>query len=68
MSQRTEKKIGKRSQATGAKRQLILTAALAVFSSMAFMARVLSRSPSGQASPKPICFIIIPRKRRCMSR
>ncbi|ECY3374163.1 HTH-type transcriptional regulator RutR, partial [Salmonella enterica subsp. enterica serovar Montevideo] len=25
MSQRTEKKIGKRSQATGAKRQLILT-------------------------------------------
>lgn len=32
MSQRTEKKIGKRSQATGAKRQLILTAALAVFS------------------------------------
>ncbi|EAX3848081.1 transcriptional regulator, partial [Salmonella enterica subsp. enterica serovar Kentucky] len=27
MSQRTEKKIGKRSQATGAKRQLILTAA-----------------------------------------
>ncbi|EBX9597199.1 TPA: HTH-type transcriptional regulator RutR, partial [Salmonella enterica] len=26
MSQRTEKKIGKRSQATGAKRQLILTA------------------------------------------
>lgn len=32
MSQRTEKKIGKRSQATGAKRQLILTAALAIFS------------------------------------
>lgn len=66
MSQRTEKKIGKRSQATGAKRQLILTAALAVFSQYG-IARVLSRSPSGQASPKPICFIIIPRKRRCMS-
>lgn len=32
MLQRTEKKIGKRSQAASAKRQLILTAALAVFS------------------------------------
>ncbi|EAY7417981.1 transcriptional regulator, partial [Salmonella enterica] len=32
MSQRTEKKIGKRSQAVSAKRRLILTAALAVFS------------------------------------
>lgn len=68
MSQRTEKKIGKRSQATGAKRQLILTAALAVFSQYGIHGARLEQVAERQASPKPICFIIIPRKRRCMSR
>lgn len=68
MSQRTEKKIGKRSQATGAKRQLILTAALAVFSQYGIHGARLEQVAERAGVSKPICFIIIPRKRRCMSR
>lgn len=68
MSQRVEKKIGKRSQAASAKRQAILMAALAVFSQYGIHGARLEQVAERAGVSKPTCSIIIPRKRRCMSR